>query len=59
MEGWVGLDTTTLSKRSAQDRSVTEMTVVSYSNRHASLVKYRAQSVWALNPDLSGDKQRR
>jgi len=44
MEGWVGLSTTTMSKQSAQDRYVTEITVVSCSDCHASyswLVTYQ------------------
>jgi len=36
MEDWAGLGTTTVSKQSAQDRYVTEMTVIRYSDRHAS-----------------------
>jgi len=39
MKGWVGLGTTTVSKQSAQDRYVTDIAVVSCSNRHASLDK--------------------
>jgi len=38
MEGWVGLGTTMVSKQSAQDRYVMEITVVSCSDCHALLV---------------------
>jgi len=36
MEGWVGLGTTMVSKQCAQDRYVTEITVISCSDCHAS-----------------------
>jgi len=37
MEGWVVLGTTTLSEQTVQDRYVTEITVASCPDRHASL----------------------
>jgi len=37
MEGWVGLGTTTMSKQSAKNHYMTEITVVDCSNHHASL----------------------
>jgi len=44
MEGWVGLDTTSVSKHSAQDCSVTGIAAVSCSSRHASLGCWNAEA---------------
>jgi len=57
---WDDLGTTTVSKQSAQGRYVTAITVVSYSNRHASLGNWSvaAMSVeyltsWAMSRDAT------
>jgi len=50
MEDWVGLGTTAVSKQSARDHYVTDITVVSCSNRYASLGNYGVQRLWASNP---------
>jgi len=50
MEGWVGLGTTVVSKQSAQDRRyVTEITVISCSDRHASPGYWKRSRLWASN----------
>jgi len=56
--GWVGQDTTTVRKQSAQDRYVTTTTVVSCSNGHASLDNWSAEAKRRMQ-DLSGHLPRR
>jgi len=55
IEGWVGLGTTMVSKQSAQDCCVTEITVISCSDRHASPGNWkcsrpRVWNSWRLVP---------
>jgi len=49
MKGWVGLGTTMVSKQSAQNRPVTEITAISCSDRHASLGNWKYSRLWASN----------
>jgi len=53
IEGWVGLGTTILGKQSAQDRYVTEVAVVSCSNRYASLGSVGSCSAVAMSAELT------
>jgi len=58
MEGWVGLGTTMMSKKSAKDCCVTGITVISCSNRHAwqgnwSAVAVSIMTSWALSCDAN------
>jgi len=59
MEGWVGLDTTMVSKQSAQNRYVAEITVVSCSDRHASLGNWKRSRLRASNSRPLGPKAAR
>jgi len=56
MEGWVGLGTTMVSKQSAQNRCVTEITAISFSDRHASPGNRKRSRLWASNSRPFGPK---
>jgi len=56
MEGWVGLGTTMVSKQSAQDRYITEITIISCSDRHASPGNWKRSRLWESNSRLLGPK---
>jgi len=49
IEGWVGLGTSKVSKQSAQDCYVMEITVISCSDRHASPGNWKHRRLWASN----------
>jgi len=49
MESWVSLRTTTVSKQSAQNRYMTEITVISCSDHHASPGNWKRSRLWASN----------
>jgi len=55
MEGWAGLGSTTVSKRSAQDRYMADITVVSCSNRHASLGNWSTEAELTTSRATSRD----
>jgi len=62
-EGWKAelayIGTTTASKQSAQDRYVTEITVISCSDRHASPDNWKPLGYERRTHDLSDRKSRR
>jgi len=49
MKGWVGVGTTIVSKQSAQDRYVMEITAISCSDHHASRGNWKRSRLWASN----------
>jgi len=59
MEDWVGLGATMVCKQSAQDRYVTEITVISCSDSHASPATEHTAGYKRRTHDLSGRQQRR